>query len=859
MRWVWVATGVSLMVMACIFPEMLILGKRSFMTLHDTEIPCENIFALTSFCYHGGLQLWDRFDAMNLSYFQLSAGMYTLVNMASALIYWIFSPLFFYSAEAFYRMQALSFFSLTSLIRIFGGYLLLRHLGVTLLPTVLALIFMNTVLSSHLFLGVLTDNLYSYFPLMMYLLVRITDQRKILDAAWFMLFMAVAVANSPLFTLGYFYVVVHFFILSLLVYVFGGGQKVPRAWAWPVSRGQRQAVLLLVILSVVIVLPQAFLYKSLKTDFFIAHSGLSGQDGRMNHVFDIKRYFDVTGKGFVDPVDFLAKAVDYKNNTWRDSWMFLGVSTLFLSLLGLVLSRQRIKYVFAGTIAAVFLINTVPDPHAPLSVMHWVNALTNPFNFLLRSFHMSTLLMPFLYFPLVAFGLQALFDSAQGGSKGFYQERANVFFRLYLIVFFLSICFVPGPLKLYVGGVEFLWGLVLATVFFIPKPSSKLVLGVVIVIFCLEWSAVSVFIHNSMEKEELPMVARQINGLDTSMPLLLDFQNPKILPFREFDRVDLRFIDPTIYSYQNNFGLFYQFGTLARFMHGPSLYRPMHISYANLYRDREIQWYLLHNPKTFSLADYAAPENRLNFYNVLSLGLGERVAMVGAEEKDPQQLTDPARMAFAPQPNNQSWKTFSFNKSEARLRHRGGSVEYGFKLPDNFPLYLSTTVFTPDEASWNLSVGGHDLLPAQGKLTQDFTFDVQNVKEGWLFVQLPGSMDWGEQPIELHVKMPQGISNVWCNTHDRLGITYEAWEDGWLVIHYPYDLKWQISIDGKPVRVYRVDRYFIGTPISKGTHQVLIAYWPRTPLRFLLGLSLIGAVIGFMAMVVYLWRSKEAF
>ena len=109
MRWILTATAVSLLVMACVFPEMLVFGKRSLMTLHDTEIPCENIFALTTQLYHGGLQLWDRFDAMNVAYFHLSGGIYTLVNMASALIYWIISPLFFYSAEAFHRIQALSF------------------------------------------------------------------------------------------------------------------------------------------------------------------------------------------------------------------------------------------------------------------------------------------------------------------------------------------------------------------------------------------------------------------------------------------------------------------------------------------------------------------------------------------------------------------------------------------------------------------------------------------------------------------------------------------------------------------------------------------------------------------------------
>jgi hypothetical protein len=851
MRWVLTLTGASLLVMACVFPDMFIFGKRSFMILHDTEIPFENTFALTTYLYHGGLQLWDRFDQMNLSYFQLSAGIYTLANMATAMLYWLISPLFSYSAEAFHRIQTWGFFSFTTFIRVLGGFLLLRQLKVPLLANTLANLLLNTVLLSYLFLGVLTDNLYSYFPLLLYVLVRILEGRRIIDIAWLGLLTAIMIANSPLFALGYFYVVVHFFILALLVFVLLDPVERSRSWQWPTGMGQWRLMLLIALGAVIILLPQIVLSPSLKTDFFIAHSGLSGDDGRMRHMFDINRYFDPTGKGFISPKDFLVKAIDYQNNSWRDSWIFYGVSTLFLTALGIFLSSRRIKWVFVAGIMAIFLINVQPHLTSPLSIGHWINALTNPFNFLLRSFHMSTLLMPFLFFPLVAFGLQIIL----GHDEHTISARWKPFFVFCAAVFLLSLWFVPAPLKLYVYGLEFLWGIAAGIAFLKPAQALRITLFLIVVAFGIEWMAVSVFMHSSVRKEERPLEAMQINGLDTTMPLVVDFQNPKILPFREFDRVDLRFIEPDIYSYQNNFGLFYQFGTLARFMHGPSLYRPMPMAYATLYQDREMQWYLVHNPRTFSLADYAAPENRLNFYNVLASGLYERVAMVDRREKDAEHLTDPAQMSFGPRPADQRWKTFTFDLKAAQVSSRGDSLEYGFKLPDDFPRWLSTTVFTPDYESWKLSMGGQSLAPVQGKLIQDYTFDVQNVREEWLILRLPKTPK-PDGKIELQVKMPQDISDVWQNGHDRLGITYEAWRDGWLIIHYPYDPKWEISIDGKPSRVYRVNRYFIGTPISQGIHKVLLSYWPHTPLRLLLFLSLIGVWLGFIALMIYLWRSK---
>ena len=78
------------------------------------------------------------------------------------------------------------------------------------------------------------------------------------------------------------------------------------------------------------------------------------------------------------------------------------------------------------------------------------------------------------------------------------------------------------------------------------------------------------------------------------------------------------------------------------------------------------------------------------------------------------------------------------------------------------------------------------------------------------------------------------IIDVWRNEHDNLGISYQAPRDGWLVIHFPFDERWRLTIDNKDAKFYRANKYFVSTPIRKGQHKILIQYWPNTFLRELI-------------------------
>jgi len=76
------------------------------------------------------------------------------------------------------------------------------------------------------------------------------------------------------------------------------------------------------------------------------------------------------------------------------------------------------------------------------------------------------------------------------------------------------------------------------------------------------------------------------------------------------------------------------------------------------------------------------------------------------------------------------------------------------------------------------------------------------------------------------------------------------------VIHYPFDKKWKVTIDGKPEKIYKVNYCFMAVPVSKGSHRILLQYWPDTSLRFFLGLSYFMVLIALGA-VIYIGLKLE--
>lgn len=843
-------------------PDYLFFQRQSYTTEHDTEIPYEDTYMLISFFYHGGLQLWDRFDQMNIAFYHLTSGVFTVSNILQAIIYIILAPFVSHQGQLLHIIHTTGFFLINALIRTIGGYLLLRYLAIERWAIFIVIIYINTFFSTIFYNGFLTNNLYSYYLLTIFLILKFLERLQIRDFLLCVLAVTIAVANSPLFAVNYYYLALHMFIVPCVVYrIFNRRSGSLQAFIASWRRRDVWVKSALVVFScALIILPDVILMKSVKEDFYIADSGVGATQGRMHTGFGPAKYFR-SPFGVAGVETFPLKAIDFWHNDWWIGWPFLGLSTLLFSGLGLFFSRDRRRYIFLAAIILIILVNAPKDPKAWTSLGHWVNALTNPLHFLLRSFHMTGLLMPYLFAPLVAFGLQSTVKMWKNPKKDAMSKRYVVCVLGLMSLLPVAALVLEIPLRWYLiaGACAFLVFLTLLRAqsqgqlpaYVSASRWVKYVPAVLLAVFVgIDVGAFSYYVrHNNYSRGTYePQKFTSLSGNAT--PLVLEFQNPRILPWRDNFRPDILDVDPPVYRNQNNYGLFYHFLPLGRYVYPPNLSRPMHISYKELHTDPIIHRYVNANPKVMFFADAAVDANRVSLGDLLAAGLQDQVVAV-----EPQDGVNKDLLTRLPVKNELKKKEkdiptrvsrWEFDLMRARRKFHSKTVQLIFKLPKDFPAYFATDVFTDDWKMWTLSIAGQKLSPVQGSLVVPFTFDVRNIRSDELRILLPKHYSLLDRKATLEIQSNSLLLDIWKNQYDHFGFDYQAPQDGWLVLHYPYDTKWRLTIDGARAQFSKVNGYFMGVRLTEGKHKILMEYWPETPVRWMIILStiLVFAVLG---------------
>jgi hypothetical protein len=877
------AFSASFLLLSLVYPDIWLWHTRRLVIVHETMAPLESTFILVSHFFHGGIQLWDRFDQMNNAYFVLSNGVYGILNIITAAVFVVLLPFFSHPGEALYHVHLFVYYGLALSLRTIGGYLLLRKFTTDRGVIFVSLLYLNLIMTGYMMTpGIVTQAVFSFLPLLLYFILSFFEEWRLRPFLLSLAVMVLCFACSPLFTLGYFYQAVHFFLLACLIsFLFQRGWRKlkgrPSAGQGALSNAAIFAACVLVVL------PYLFWAKSLFRDFYVAGSGIGDTQGRFNNIFNLAGYFNIQGKAFSNPMEFLGTSLDYTHNVWGSSWAFIGAGCLGFSLVGLVLSKDKRKHIFWITILCLILVNTACFPEnfsalsiwvrnghhfkdLPLyfwvtvsSVTHGINVLTNPFSFLVRSFQMSALLVPMFFLPLMALGLEACRQLWRREEMDIYPKRAWALAALFAFIFVWSSAggtqalqvfnsSSVGALKPYVmtvSGALFLF-ILMIKIF----PAQKMQAGWMIlgVVFLMDLTAGMV---NASVYPRYPWdqaVPTRLSPAFTSKAVMPDYQNPLLLSWKEFMNTTSPMIGPVIYSWQCMYGAFYQFDNIGRFFHPWSIYEPRPKMYRNLYPDTRIQVYLERNPRSIFFADYAFDLRYLSLTDIMQANLDRRVVIVDPKEYNKAFLKK-AELVYVNGPAPENFYHLRLDAAKAKKEGSSTGIDYIFDLPKDFPYYLSTTVFTGDYTSWRLTAGSRTLSPMQGKLTTPWTYDVQNFHHRKLTVRGPKD-ETLPQAMELTVKLPEGIRQVWKNTYDDLGLTYEAPRSGWMVFQYPYDARWELNIDGRRVPVSQVNGYFIGAPITPGQHQVLLRYWPHTILRALILVSMVLSVYLFWKVIL---------
>lgn len=830
------STLLSWGVMCLVFPDLAVRHAVSFIRFADSEFNYCGVFAFLTNAYHGGIQLWSPYDQMPLAFYYLTGGMVTFGNVMFAGLYAVLSPLFDSPAEAYHTLYSIAYTIPSGFVRAAGCYLLLRRFIRSDALLLVLTVYGGTLLAPHYYLGLNCANLYSFFPLLVHFALRMFERPNWTDLSLTLLVATVCVSGDALVGVGYFYQGVHLTLVPMAVWALTTRRRQEAEAS--VRDGGWRGFALIAGLCALMILPWIYMLMTNYGDYEVMHDKTRFVGMRP---FSPASYLSRSAQYAPQP-EFLMRIINFRDNRWGDSWLFLGYGVVASWIIGAFVSKDRRRHIF---IAAGLLFYLVNSPRqfgwTPSGVAHWINATTNPFAFVARSFHMTgAFLLPWVVLPVAAMGLQALF----GKDGGNWIRRGLACAALAGFTF----CAGRGlgaDVRSYLQ-----LGLVLSVLLIVLSGLGKVPRRLRVSLLVL---MIAVMAHRdaSAMSEYMRQVSDQVRTIPHHFkrkrpPTFLDAQNPKILPYRDsYNREPL----PTIPGYLlvdpiNMQGVFYRYVNLRKFFAPLSEYRPRHRSYSALSSDPEVRGYVESRSELVARAVLAVPDEPDTLARIVRTGRQYDVIVVDRPAPEPYYTTQwPEALPRASFPREPE-------RSEIRLWHDGrptmtpeGLRIYHYPLPAQVPKWLASGIFSEDRHHLEVACAGRKLVQAQGRLTLPFSYDLRNLRSDHLSVAWIGR----DEPREVILRYPvSGGGGAMINIRfspDRLSYDYRMPWHGWMLMHYPYDPKWRLSVDGEVVPVYRANRCFMAVPLGPGEHRIDWVYWPGTPLRPLIALSVAISVV----------------
>lgn len=854
------SAALSLAVVALVFPELLVQFRYSYIRFMDSEFLYWSVFGIVQSMLQGNLQLWNVFDQMPHAFPYLT-GAITYNHVLTAAIYFLLSPFVDDQARFLFTSFTLGYQTISAITRALGFYLLARLFTERAGTALLASVLIGTFGSVQSYLGLNCGSLYNLFPFVAFFFLRFCATLALRELVLFAVAFTVAVAFDPLVGLGYFYQGLHFLLLSGLGWLLVVRRDAVRAALRGVSlAGLRGSLPMLAKGLAVIVLvigPWTMLLLTTYGDYELAHS-----TSRFSSLFSVSEYFAKEHFG-ANPKLLPALLVDFSANQWAFQWMFLGWTFVLLAVAGAVLSRDSRKYIFLAAALFFWLLQFPRDPGSPFALAHWLNALTNPFQSVVRTAHMTgAFLLSSALFPLVVLGIDAL--RSLGGPGRLPKWRLAAVLAPLLLVAFAAARYVsqhaPGDRSVrgYIAAGALL--AVLIVVLAALRRPGRARIGAYLLACALALGALDLAALRSYFRfvaDQMHVAAHSVEGIPPPIsPVLLDYQNPRTLPVREHFTIEpVGQVEPYIGTDPiNNQGALFQYTNLGKYQAAPSNYKPRHKSYLALHAVPEMRDYLRRDTRIARLVPKAVRDSEMSFQQAVASGRDDVVVLSGAgpEAVPPGAAKAPAR---APAAGSQgaAWREVAFALDEAtRMRDQeGGLRRLGFALPASVPEALATTVFTADREQLELWLDDRKLIPAQGALHRAWQYDLQNVHSRELTVLVPAEAARAGARLRLRYRFesPLNAESVFAISSDVVGFALRAEEPGWLLLHIPFDDKWRISVDAQPVRHYRANLAFVAVPVAAGEHKVLVEYYPGSPLRWLLPLSFAAS----LALLVWLF------
>lgn len=842
------------------YPEVFITFRTGFILWSDYNLEYSLGFILTNFFYQGGLQLWDYFGQMPMAYTYATYGLFKFQNVITALIYFILAPFSEHSAQLYHHVFAWGNLFSSLFLRVIGIFLLLncvaKHRWVVMLATILAAVFFSQ--PSFLW-GTFC---FAFVPLFLYFILRFFQKTDLRYLAMTVLLLGVSLGNGIIHTAGFLYFVIHFFMLSCAVWVFIFNRpffgNLRRQLRYSISPPLLKYLLLIFVVFATIVGPYAYIIK------FQLHDVAFGEvNSRISAMFSPEFYFKKMEVSFADPRHFFKDTLNF--DRLSNPTVFFGWIIFFLAAAGLVLSRNTIKWIFGIAILLLWLLNHTRDTLNIGLIAHWINALTNPFHTLLRSYFVgSYALLAYLLMPLAVLGAEEIIGLCSGNDRS--RTRWKI---LAVVMFFFALTSVPLLSRssgIYVIVCTLIVTFGIVWILFRDSRYARVFLASAVCFLTLA----DIFMITQYSKTLFSTdCARKPVVLDSSPKSLevgYEFANPKIFPFRDFFT--------TSFSFNDEIYLWFPRGVSSDFRHMTNQtlnflfingHCPRHAIFENWINDGEMRLYVERNKQTIFMAQQAVKASPGVLGRISSVGLAKDVITV----EDPLGKLDlpdqwDQDIKISPEEEVDYNRVVSTFSEIPHSQTQGDLIVLDFPLPEDFPEYRATTWFLDDQRFLRFRVerGENDWMEfdqTQGELVRPYTFDVQNIKEGMLKAAIPKKDLVSDRKFAFDYPSNRktGVMNFWQRQYDNLGFDYRAPKTGWLVFQYPYDKKWRITVNGQNTDFYKVNKSFIGFPLSQGDHKILIQYWPDTTLRFWLLVSAILTTLGLLILIFLALRWEQ--
>lgn len=979
----------SFVVIAALFPEFrdTTISQIRFSEYADLYM---GVFNLVTGISRPSVLLWNPYDQMPQAFHILLAGFtYSFIKTSIAILYFAFRSFFDSPGIALHVIFTVTYIPLAFLVQSIGLYLLIQRFSRSLIVLYGTIIVLNVLLSAQLILGTGAGDIHVLLPLMMHVVLSLFEAPSVRKACTVLVLFAVAVAANPFIFIQYIYQYIHVFILASLVWNWRAigewlrgipvsAKSLGRAKIWVLVRG----LLFACTISGLVVLPFALLYFYNFHDFYLG----SGPT-RLEDAFGIKAYFE-RPIFYAERYNFLVNMVDFEAgpNAWALQWLFIGYVPLLAVIVGLIFGTDRRKWIFFTAGLILVSLNGTRAGCArdwasvinPTCFAHWINALSSPFKFGIRSFHMAgAITLPYLVAPLSCIGMEEL-RKQFGGRRRFLEESKRWKKTLTVVLVLMIWYLVANELSFRSENeasqyifVETLLALgMIVTVFSVRRKRWQSYFVVGALGLMIGWDVVALQKYTSPVLQKFHVVDERVKGIE-SVPISFQDQNPESVPFRyNYNTRNIGKIsgywDTETLNYS---GLYYRATNLERYFKEGTPYYPRHISFASLESEGSpLRQTVLAGTEKVIFADnlgypvqevnvvdfgvgmpadpvripagrsglemgVRCKEGRFDQVNVLlstsgkvSYGLVilqvlsaqggvlDSISMDAAGVKDnkfhvfylnkpecvnpsdsvrlrllrkaqtseftvgawmvrsgpagfihqrhdhrpvesPVDRVTDRSVAYVPSRDTWDIRTVHYRLQDAAIMREspdGQMKILSFRLPKEFPQYMSSTVYTDDRNYLWVESGLGKFVETQGRPVMPYLFDVQNYLSGMLTVTIPVAEYKGGGEIILNY-VASGIEGVRKIVHyslDDLEFLYKAPKKGWLVLYVPYDEKWKVAVNGIPIKFYSVNEGILGFEVPDGLVKVRISYWPDTPVRPLLILSAVLANVALCVLII---------